>query len=138
MISEMSVDCVLIYVNYMIDECKSFRRIVRYEPYEECPICYELMSKPIKSVCNHCYCECCYSKINICSICRADLKKPRDDTQLDKIMKALKNVLVFSVDESEYDIQIATMRVACTLILHPDLDMNDIEGSFYRISGIDH
>jgi len=134
----MSCDSVLIYTNYIIDESKRFRRIVSYKPYEECPICYETMSKPIKTICNHCYCEGCYNKINKCSLCRSDLKKPRDDSQLEKIMKALKNVLVFSVDESEYDIQIATMRVACVMILHPDLDMNDIEGSFYRINGIDH
>ena len=138
MISEMSCDSILIYTNYIIDEIKSFRRIVSYKPYEECPICYETMSKPIKTICNHCYCEGCYNKINICSLCRSDLNKPRDDSQLEKIMKALKNVLVFSVAESEYDIQIATMRVACVMILHPDLDMNDIEGSFYRINGIDH
>ncbi len=132
----MSVDCILINATYMIDECKSFRRIVSYKPYDECPICYDVMSKPVKSICNHCYCESCYNRINICSICRSDLKKPKDDNQLDKIMKALKTFIVFTVDESEYNIQISLMRIACCMILHPLLDMNDIEGSYDRIHNI--
>jgi hypothetical protein len=135
MISEMSVDCIIIYANYMIDECKSFRRIVRYDMYDECPICYEVMSKPVKTVCNHHYCESCYSKIDFCSMCRSDLKKPKDD-KLERVLKALKDFIVFSDDEPVNECVVVLMNIARLLLLHPEFDINDIEGSYNRMYGI--
>ena len=143
----MSCDSVVIYTNYIIDEIKSFRRIVSYKPYEECPICYEVMSKPVKSVCNHCYCEGCYSKISKCSLCRSDLMKNVEHTPVDntnifdtpvyRVVQALKLFVVFTDDETPNERAQVLIHLARLLLLHPDFDINDVEGSYDRIHGID-
>jgi hypothetical protein len=55
------------------------------EESHECPICLESFNlksnKLVKSCCNHHYCKLCYEKINICSICRSDLKKNKKKIQ---------------------------------------------------------
>ena len=140
MISEMSCDSILIYTNYIIDECKGFRRIVSYKPYEECPICYEVTKTPVKSVCNHCYCEGCYSKIRICSLCRTDLMKPEHKPLREgrgRVIEALRDFIVFSIDEPPNECELALGHIANLLLLHPDFDINDVEGSYNRIHGID-
>ena len=131
----MSVDCILINVDYMIDECNSFRRIARFELHDECPICYEVMCKPIKTACNHCYCEGCYSKIDFCSMCRADLKKPKD-VKYNDLMQFLEDYIVFSVDVPANESRVVLVNIARLLLLHPEFDLDDMENSYNRIYGI--
>ena len=45
----------------------------------ECPICLEAINDPTKIVttcCNHIYCQPCYDRISVCSLCRTNLNKP--------------------------------------------------------------
>ncbi len=50
----------------------------------ECPICYNLLtqSNKIISQCDHYFCKDCYSKINVCALCRTILNKPKSITQI--------------------------------------------------------
>ena len=91
---------------------------------------------PVKSVCNHYHCEDCYSKIYTCSICRSDLKKNIANTRLEKVILALKDFIVFSVDEPEYACAQVLINIANLLLLHPEFDIDDIENSYNRIHGI--
>jgi hypothetical protein len=52
--------------------------------HNECPICYNLLNYSNKavSICNHCFCNDCYEKINICALCRGNLNKPRAKKQI--------------------------------------------------------
>jgi hypothetical protein len=66
------------------------------EENHECPICLESFNLKsnnlVKSCCNHYYCKPCYNKINICSICRSDLKKNTKKSQQQSNSNAQPNV----------------------------------------------
>jgi hypothetical protein len=68
-------------------------------------------------------------------MCRADLKKPKDD-KLERVLKALKDFIVFSDDEPVNECVVVLMNIARLLLLHPEFDINDIEGSYNRMYGI--
>jgi hypothetical protein len=68
-------------------------------------------------------------------MCRSDLKKPKDD-KLERVLKALKDLIVFSDDEPVNECVVVLMNIARLLLLHPEFDINDIEGSYDRMYGI--